>query len=72
MSMECSPSRPGSLDDSTFQKAVTKNGHKYYEYGGDEDVEERGLMIGGYELAWLADLVASYILENTEELFEET
>ena len=35
-------------------------------------MEERGLMIGGYELAWLADLVASYILENMEELFKET
>ena len=46
--------------------------NKYYEYGGDEDVEERGLMIRGYELAWLADLVASYILENIEELFKET
>ena len=44
---------------------------KYYEYGGEEDVEERGLMIGGYELVWLADLVASYILENMKEHFKE-
>jgi len=36
---------------------------KYYEYGGDESVEERGLTIGGYESAWLADLVMAYILE---------
>ena len=45
---------------------------EYYEYGGEEDVEERGLMIGGYELAWLEDLVASYILENMKEHFKET
>jgi hypothetical protein len=30
---------------------------KYYKYGGDLDVEDRGLTIGGYESAWLADLV---------------
>jgi hypothetical protein len=29
---------------------------KYYEYGGDLNVEDRGLAIGGYESAWLADL----------------
>jgi hypothetical protein len=29
---------------------------KYYEYGGDLDVEDRGLTIGGYKSAWLADL----------------
>ena len=45
---------------------------KYYGYGGEEDVEERRLTIGGYELAWLADLVASYILENMKEHFKET
>jgi hypothetical protein len=42
---------------------------KYYEYGGEADVEEKGLTIGGYESAWLADLVASYLLENTVEVF---
>ena len=45
---------------------------KYYEYGGEEDVEERGLMIEGYELVWLADLIASYILENMKKHFQET
>jgi len=38
---------------------------KYYEYNGDRDPEERGLTIGGYESAWLADLVGAYILDNT-------
>lgn len=33
---------------------------------------ENGLTIGGYESAWLADLVASYISENTEECFEDS
>jgi hypothetical protein len=28
--------------------------------------------IGGYESAWLADLVAAFVLENTTELFEKT
>jgi hypothetical protein len=28
--------------------------------------------IGGYKLAWLADLVAAFVLENTAELFDET
>ena len=44
---------------------------KYCEYGGEDDVEERGLTIGGNELAWLADLVTSYILENMKEHFKE-
>jgi hypothetical protein len=29
------------------------------------------LTIGGYESAWLADLVAAFVLENCEDLFEE-
>ena len=45
---------------------------KYYEYGGDiMDGEKRGLTIGGYESAWLADLVAAYLLKQTEKLFED-
>ena len=45
---------------------------KYYEYGGEDNVEEHGLMIGGYELAWLVDLVASYVLESASKQFEGT
>ena len=44
---------------------------KYYEYGGDMDGEKRGLTIGGYESAWLADLVVAYLLKQTENLFED-
>ena len=44
---------------------------KYYEYGGDMDGDKRGLTIGGFESAWLADLVAAYILKTTENLFSD-
>jgi hypothetical protein len=44
--------------------------YQYYIYGGDQSLDEKGLTIGGYESAWLADLVAAYILaEVDEELF---
>ena len=45
---------------------------KYYEYGETVDPSKKGLTIGGYESAWLADLVAAYLLDNTEMIFEET
>jgi hypothetical protein len=38
---------------------------KYYEYGGDLDIEDRGLTIGGYESAWLADLCMAYVMDNS-------
>ena len=44
---------------------------KYYEYDGDQDPEDKGLTIGGYESAWLADLVGAYILANTRQHFEK-
>ena len=43
---------------------------KYYEYG-DEGLEKNGLAIRGYESAFLADLVASYLLEVTNNQFKE-
>ena len=43
---------------------------KYYEYGED-GLEKKGLAIGGYESALLADLVASYLLEVTINQFKE-
>ena len=45
---------------------------KYYEYDGDKDLEEKGLTIGGYESAWLADLAGAYILANTQQHFQQT
>ena len=44
---------------------------KYYLYDGDQLAEEKGLMIGGYESAWLADLAMSFLLDTLDEkLFE--
>ena len=45
---------------------------KYYEYDGEKDPEEKGLTIGGYESAWLADLVGAYILANTQQHFKDS
>ena len=45
---------------------------QYYEYDGGKDPEEKGLTIGGYESAWLADLVGAYILDKTQQHFTET
>jgi hypothetical protein len=45
--------------------------NKYYEYGGDLDVEDRGLTIRGYELAWLADLCMAYIMDNSRDILDE-
>ena len=44
---------------------------EYYEYHGGEK-EEQGLAIGGYESAFLADLVASYLLEKAKAHFYPT
>ena len=44
---------------------------EYYEHGADDDVEEKGLMIGGYESAWLADLVAGFVLEKCQRHFRK-
>ena len=41
---------------------------EYYEYHEGES-EEQGLDIGGYESAFLADLVASYIFEKVKPIF---
>jgi hypothetical protein len=35
-------------------------------------MQDKGLPIGGYKSAWLADLVTAFVLENTTELFDET
>ena len=43
---------------------------KYYEHGED-GLETKVLAIGGYESVLLADLVASYLLEVTNNQFKE-
>ena len=45
---------------------------RYYKYGGGKEIEERVLTIGGYESAWSADLVASYIMEDLSDIFDKT
>jgi hypothetical protein len=44
---------------------------KYYKYGGDLNVEDRGLTIGGYESAWLADLCMAYVTDNSRDILDE-
>ena len=41
-------------------------GDKYFEYGGGVKLEDKGLAIGGYESAWLADLAIAYIFEKSK------
>jgi hypothetical protein len=45
--------------------------NKYYEYDGDLDVEGRGLTIGGYESAWLADLCMAYVMDNSRDILDD-
>ena len=45
---------------------------QYYEYDGDQDPEDRGLTIGGFESAWLADLAGAYLLIKSRTCFDET
>lgn len=44
---------------------ICQFGGNYYEYCGDEEPDRRGLSIGGFESAFLADLLASYLLDMT-------
>ena len=43
------------------------SGGEYYKYHGDKN-EKQGLAIDGYESAFLADLVASYLFEKSKTL----
>jgi hypothetical protein len=44
---------------------------KYYEYGVDPDPDRRGLTIGRFESAFLADLEATYIFKKLHHLLEQ-
>ena len=48
------------------------SGQVLWVYGMHEDQRERGLTIGGYDAAWLADIVAGYILELARDHFANT
>ena len=43
---------------------------QHYQYNGHGDADNKGLTIGGFESAWLADLVASWLLETCANHFE--
>ena len=50
-----------------ISSTVISSDGKYYEYRGGEK-EEQGLVVGGYESAFLANLVASYLFEKTKAI----
>jgi hypothetical protein len=60
------------MQQFSMKNTIVMFREKYYEYGTIDDAMERALTIGGYDSAWLADLVASYILELAENKFEAT
>jgi hypothetical protein len=52
-------------------KTLITCGDKDFEHDGDQNINDKGLTIGGYESAWLADLVTAFVLENTAQFFDE-
>jgi hypothetical protein len=40
---------------------ITTFEDKHFEYDGEKNTDGKDLTIGGYESAWLADLVAAYV-----------
>ena len=53
-----------------YELTLLKFQEKYYEYGED-GLEIKALEIGDCESEFLADLVASYLLEATKDKFKE-
>jgi hypothetical protein len=45
---------------------------KYYEYDNEWEIRDKGLTINGYVSAWLADLVAAFMLESLVWSLSET
>ena len=56
----------------SMRNTIISFADKYYECGTSDDPMERGLTIGGYESAWLADLVARYVLGKAKDRFADT
>jgi hypothetical protein len=46
--------------------------NNYYGYDGECEIKDKGLTIGGYKSAWLADLVAAFVFKKTANLFSGT
>ena len=59
-----------------MKSTLIKFHDKYYKYkgaaGASVDNKDNGLAIGGFESVWLANLVASYLLEMMEDHFTKT
>ena len=53
-----------------MSSTLLKFEEKYYEYG-EKGIKTKGLAIGGYESAFLADLVASYLFKKCNNQFKE-
>ena len=45
---------------------------RYYHCDGDMDPDNRAITIGGYESAFISDLVGEYIFQLAEEEFSDT
>jgi hypothetical protein len=45
--------------------------NKYYKYDGKQEMQDKGLTIGGYKSSWLTDLVIAFVLKNTANIFDE-
>jgi hypothetical protein len=60
--------RPNWLWDEQY--SLTFLNEKYCEYDGQINLNTKGLNIGGYEPAWLADLVASFLLDQSRSHFD--
>ena len=45
---------------------------KHYKYKVEGDNNDRGLAIGRYESVFLANLIASYLLEKSKKFFSDT
>ena len=46
-------------------------GEEYSQYEKEKDLLKRVLPIGGFDLAWLADLEVCYILETTQQVWKD-
>ena len=44
---------------------------KYYEYSRIEDLEDKGILIGAYKGAFLADLVVNFVFAKTTHIYKK-
>jgi hypothetical protein len=58
-----------SIEGYTLLTFVDK--YTYSEYNGEREIQDKGLIIGGYESAWLDNLVEDFVLENCKDLSDD-